>query len=402
MRISPTEAATWVQRALQQIDLDRAVLFHDLDRVRSRLDELSTAFAPGTLHAIAIKANPLVEVLRAVVDSGAGLEAASFEEVALARAAGCPADRLVYDSPAKTTAELTAALQLGLWLNIDCAAELARLEALGAPGAARIGIRVNPGVGTGRIAATSTVGKGGRFGVPLERVGELVQRYPWVSGLHVHTGSQGVGLELIEAAVRATADEARGLGLEWIDVGGGIPVRYTDSDPEPPCYAEWGERIGAACTGLKMLTEPGRSIHAAAGFAVARVEAVKIIDGQPGLVVHAGADLFLRRVYAPQHWDHRFSLLDSEGRLRTAAPVPSTIVGPLCFSGDVLARSRPLPPAQPGDFLVIHDAGAYTLSMWSRHCSRGIPPAWGISKGELVALHKGESPEDVVRFWSGR
>ncbi|MEM6925648.1 MAG: diaminopimelate decarboxylase, partial [Myxococcota bacterium] len=140
-------------------ETSRAVLFHDLDRLGSRIDELVGTFPDDTLHAVAIKANPLVELLKVVVARGAGLEAASFEEVTLALAAGCAPDRIVYDSPAKTVAELDRALELGLWINADSPAELRRLAELGAPRAARVGLRVNPGVGSGAIAATSTVGR---------------------------------------------------------------------------------------------------------------------------------------------------------------------------------------------------------------------------------------------------
>ncbi|MEZ4317621.1 MAG: diaminopimelate decarboxylase [Myxococcota bacterium] len=403
MRIPVDEAAARVREALAHgIGFERTVMFHDLDRMRARLDELRGAFPADALHAVAIKANPLLEVLRAVVDAGFGLEAASFEEVALAQAAGCPPDRLVYDSPAKTDAELSAALGQGMWVNVDSEAELDRVAALGGTASGRVGLRVNPGVGAGTIAATSTVQRGGRFGVPLEHAAAALARHPWVGGLHVHTGSQGVGLALIEAAVAATAREARDLGLAWVDVGGGIPVRYTARDPEPPGYPEWGATLAPHCTGLRILTEAGRSVQAGCGFTVTRVEAVKTVQGRPMLVVHAGADLFLRWVYASQSWDHEVVLLDAQGREKPGGDGPADVVGPLCFAGDVLARSRALPPAEPGDLLLVRDTGAYTLSMWSRHCSRGLPAVWGVDRGALRPLHAGERPADVVAFWSLR
>ena len=128
----------------------KAALFHDLDRLESHVAQLRAAFPDDALHGVAIKANPLTEVLAVLVRAGVGLEAASWEEVSLAVAAGCPGERIIFDGPAKTDAELRAAIELGVWLNADNADELARLEALGAPGRARIGIRVNPGVGAGR------------------------------------------------------------------------------------------------------------------------------------------------------------------------------------------------------------------------------------------------------------
>ena len=379
-------------------DGTRAGLFHDLNRLKSRIEDLQSAFPDGSLHAVAVKANPLVELLKTIVATGAGLEAASWEEVCLALAAGCPPERIVFDSPAKTIDELNQALELGLWLNADNEIELARLDALGAPRNARIGVRVNPQIGTGAIAFTSTVGRASKFGVPLDQAQTLIERYPFVTGLHVHTGSQGCGLDLLAAAARSTAQVARALGLEWIDIGGGVPVRYTDRDPEPPSFQAWAEAVGDL--GVPLLTEVGRSLHAGTGWALSRIEAVKEVDGVRTLVVHVGADLLLRRVYRPDDWDHEMVVLDPAGHPRMGTVEPTHIAGPLCFAGDLLARDRSLPEANPGDLLLIRDCGAYTLSMWSRHCSRGLPPSWGYAGDELTVLHRGEKPEDVVRFWS--
>lgn len=383
-------------------DDTKAIQVLDLDRMTDRLTELQAAFPAGALHAVAIKAMPLVAVLERLVAKGAGLEAASWEEVALARAAGCPADRIVFDGPAKTTRELREALELGLWLNADHAGELERLRALGAPGRARIGVRVNPGIGAGTIGFTSTVSRSSKFGVPLERVPDLVARFPFISGLHVHTGSQGVGIRLLAEAARQTAEMVERLGLDWIDVGGGLPVRYTSADPIPPTVDAWAAAL-ADLPGWQertWITEVGRHIHAGGGITLSRIEAVKEVDGQPLIVVHVGADLFLRRVYRPDDWDHEMIVLDPDGRPRTGATRSTRIGGPLCFAGDLLARDRELPQARAGDLLLIRDTGAYTLSMWSRHCSRGLPPVWGLEGDATVPLFRGERPEDVVAAWS--
>ncbi len=382
----------------------RAVLFHDLDRLEGHLARLRGAFPEDAVHGVAIKANPLVEVLRALVRAGAGLEAASWEEVQLAVAAGCPGERIIFDGPAKTDAELRDALALGVWLNADHEGELERLAALGAPGRARIGVRVNPGVGVGRIGITSTAGRGSKFGIPLDEAPRVAARFPFLTGLHVHTGSQGCGLDLLSAAGRATAEVAAELDLDWLDVGGGLPVRYTDADPEPPTVEAWAEALrGTSAWGrLRVLTELGRALHAGCGIAVSRIEAVKTLDDQPLLTVHVGADLLLRRVYAGADWDHEFVVLDPDGHPRAGPGRPTTVGGPLCFAGDLIARDRLLPPAEPGDLLLVRDVGAYTLSMWSRHCSRGLPPVWGLREAGLVPLYAGEAPRDVVRFWSLR
>lgn len=379
----------------------RAVIFHDLERLESRIEELQRAFPASAVHGIAIKANPLVELLRVIVATGAGLEAASWEEVMLARAAGCPPQRIIFDSPAKTDAELRQAMELGVWLNVDHVDELVRLEQLGAPGNARIGLRVNPQIGDGAIAFTSTVGRASKFGVPLGDAADIIQRFPFVTGLHVHTGSQGCGLELLTEAAHATARAASELNLDWLDVGGGVPVRYTERDPEPPAIAAWAAALASmpGWGSRRILTEIGRAVHAGTGWVLSRIEGVKQVDGVPTLIVHVGADLLLRRVYRAEEWDHEMLVLDPDGQPRPGAQ-RSHVAGPLCFAGDLIARDRELAPARRGDLLLIRDCGAYTLSMWSRHCNRGLPPSWGYRSREVTLLHPGESPSDVVRFWS--
>lgn len=383
--------------ALADADLygERALLVHDLDCLDAGLDELADAFPEETLHAVAIKANPVVKVLEAIVEKGHGLEAASFEELSLARAAGCPPERIVYDSPARTHDELAAALDLGVVINVDSVGELDRIERLGSRG--RIGLRVNPEVGSGRIAATSTGARGSRFGVSFREAETAFERYPWLTGLHMHVGSQGIALEqLLQAAERVDALRQR-VGAEWVDIGGGLPVAYRDTD-RPPSIEAWVTGLSAR-TGLfdvPLITELGRRVQCGCGFALSRVEHVK---GHLA-IVHLGADLLLRRAYRPDDWWHELIVLDGNGRPKTGAAEPWTVVGPLCFSGDVLVRNHPLPPIVPGDLLVIRDTGAYTLGMWSRHCSRGMPAVFGWRDGHIDRLLAAERPEDVVALWS--
>ncbi len=186
-----------------------AAIFHHLGLMRARIAALQAAFPESTLHAIAIKANPVVEILREVVRAGAGLEAASIEEVHLAVAAGCPAERVIFDSPAKTRAEIQQALRLGVQLNVDNFDELERVAAARAAleTTSLIGLRVNPMVGGGSIAHTSVADVKSKFGVPLDanrrQIIAAFARHPWLHGFHIHVGSQGCSLKLlVEAAGR--------------------------------------------------------------------------------------------------------------------------------------------------------------------------------------------------------
>jgi diaminopimelate decarboxylase len=176
-RLSADQAEQFLQQAWLSgvVDDDApAWIVHDLGRMRERLVHLQQTFPPPTLHALAIKANPLVEVLREAVACGAGLEAASIEEVELALAADCPRERIVFDSPAKTAAEIRRTLGLGILLNANTLDELDRIGAIAEelagqlPSASpRVGLRVNPQVSAGTIAATSVGHAGSKFGVRL-------------------------------------------------------------------------------------------------------------------------------------------------------------------------------------------------------------------------------------------
>ena len=211
-RISLDEAATIVQAAHSRQLLDGAssAIFHHLGLMRARVAALQAAFPDRTLHAVAIKANPVVEILRELVQAGAGLEAASIEEVQLALAAGCPGERIVFDSPAKTVDEIGQALRWGVLLNADNFDELNRIAA------ARQNVRVDVAGGPARQChgrrrhdraderlASRTPSSAFLCCPTGKKIVAAFAEHDWLSGLHVHVGSQGCGLALlVEAAER--------------------------------------------------------------------------------------------------------------------------------------------------------------------------------------------------------
>jgi diaminopimelate decarboxylase len=409
-RLTPEAIALRVADFLARMGpIETAVLVHDLDAVDVRLADLRAA-VPDALHALAVKAQPLVAVLRHVVDRGFGLECASAEEVALARAAGCPPDAIVFDGPARTRPELAEALADGVRLNLDRLEEIERVAALRPSGHPPVGIRVDPGVGEGRIAATSTSGPRSKFGVPLwtDRAAVVAAfvRHPWLRGLHVHVGSAGVSVDQLLAGARgvvALSEEIERAGghVEVIDVGGGFPVAYRPGEAEFD-VAAWGRGLRdlGLPGGRRLITEPGRWVHAGAGFAVSRVEAVKRLGDARCAVLHIGADLLPRRALLPEVWFHDVVVLGPDGCLKQAPEEPHALAGPLCFSGDLLARDMVLPRVDEGDLVAIRDTGAYALGMWSRHCSRAIPAVWGRSGGVWNLLRRRETLDDIVSFWS--
>ncbi len=403
---------------------DTAAVFHDLTRLRARAREAIRVFPTVTLHAVAVKANPLLPLLSLLHDFGMGAEAASFPEIRLAEAAGFPPDRIVFDSPVKTADEISYCLSRGIGLNADSLAEVQRIAGLIPPGgtSSMIGIRINPQVGTGSIASTSVAGHWSKFGVPLgadrEAIAHAFRSYPWLRSVHVHIGSQGCPLEMLLEGTRRVVAFALELNdgvhqhgqIQSVDIGGGLPATYDPAHPAP-AMEEYAAGLERVCPDLftgrfRVVTEFGRYYHANTAWAVSRVEYVKragdVTGGRTSAAIHLGADMFLRRTYSPEHWHHNFTVLDRDGFPGRGNPALVTVVGPLCFQGDVLARDLPLPPVEEGDSIIIHDAGAYTFGMWSRYNSRQMPVVVGYEdEGEtMVVLRKRESADALLKFWS--
>lgn len=393
---------------------DTAVFFHDLDFLKERIAFIQKCFGSSLFQTVAIKANPLPRLMEFLLTCNVGAEAATMSEAYIAQKCGYPAAHILFDSPAKTKRELQAALSAGMHINVDSFTELERIASLRKTiqSPSKIGLRINPQVGDGTIGITSVSGVYSKFAIPLnEFESELrtaYHTYPWLDGIHVHVGSQGCSLEQLVTGVQRTVEFTETLhrSLRWIDIGGGIPVTYRADQPSFG-VENYSRALKNHCPQLfdghlQVYSEFGRYTHANAGWAASRVEYVKRQSGRTTIMTHVGADLLMRRCYLPDQWHHDFSVCDATGNLKNPKPVEKvTIAGPLCFGGDILARDIELPLMEEGDYLLIHDTGAYTMSMASRHTSRQIPAALGYMGTPLSfrLLKKRESLDDVFHFW---
>lgn len=378
----------------------------DVTGIRASATALRRAFAavaaPGTpvLHAFAVKANPLVPVVRLLAGEGLGAEVASAGELALARAAGVPVERTVFDAPAKTRAELREALALGVAVNADSPQELVRIDALREAGAgvtrSPLGIRVNPQLGPGTIGATSTATATSKFGVGLRDEGgrEWVVRAfaerPWLTRLHAHIGSQGIPLSLLARGVAETYGLAEEINarvgrrqIDTLDIGGGLSVAFA-SEATEPTYAQYARLLAEVVPGLfdgryGLVTEFGRSLLARHGTVLARVEYTKSSGGRRIAVTHAGVQVAPRTVYVPAAWPLRIAAYDGKGRPKEGAPVVQDVAGPACFSGDLLAEGRALPPLEQGDLAAALDTGAYYFGSHYSYNSLARPGIYGFA-----------------------
>ncbi|MEU1849477.1 diaminopimelate decarboxylase [Streptomyces sp. NPDC019990] len=373
--------------------------FVDLDGIAGTVASLHRAF-PGSLrvlHAFAAKANSLVPVLAELRRHGMGCEVATGGELDQALAAGFPPDHIVFDSPAKHRRELERALGLGITINVDNFQELSRIGDIldGRPPRSRIGVRVNPQVGGGAIAAMSTATQTSKFGVPLtdrgsrERLLRAFEEHPWLTWVHTHAGSQGCPLSLMARSVAQAVDFAEDVNhrlgrrqVTGIDIGGGLPVNFA-TDEVSPGFDEYVRHLREHAPALfsgryEVITEFGRSILAKNGLTAAYVEYTKSAGGRPIALTHAGVQVATRTVFQPEAWPLRITAHDPHGAVKHGRPVAQDIAGPACFAGDLLARDRALPLLEPGDIVALLDTGAYYFSTPFHYNSLPEPAVHGV------------------------
>ncbi|MFK8024773.1 MAG: diaminopimelate decarboxylase [Ilumatobacter sp.] len=396
-------------------DADTAAILYDLDVLDRQMARVRSSFPSTAHHAVAVKSNPLVCVLREIAAAGLYAEAASAEELALASAAGFDG-RTVWDSPAKTGSEIAAAMNDTPWLvNVDSIAELDRYPA----GDVRLGLRINPERRPNSISSLATGVAGSKFGIPISERSAIIEafdRETRLTALHVHSGSNSRSLQpMVDgvAAVVALAEEINARSatrgrIDTIDIGGGL--RFTDHGDDELSVERYASMLESQVPRLfdgsyRIVTEFGRFHHLAAGRTATRVEYVTPSAARTNVVVHVGADSFVREVYDSEHWQ-----VDIAGRGRASDPsgdAPAegfNVVGPLCFEGDVIARNVLGELPEPGDWLVLNGTGANTFSLWSRHCSRAFPVVLLYRSsdvaGSLRVGKRRESIDDAIALWS--
>jgi diaminopimelate decarboxylase len=395
---------------------DSSAIFIAFDVLDARLQHLRSTFPSGTLHTVAVKSNPLRAVLRHVVGRGFGLEAASFEEVLLAKSSGARNDRIVFDSPAKRRSEIEYCEQHlpGLIVNANSLDELGRYRR---SKRLQLGLRINPlegGVGPGLYDVSRP---GSKFGEPIRPTRAIVDAFlamPQLVGLHVHVGSELADLDAAATAVgkviqlarqidAACAARGRRKRVEFVDIGGGAAVNYrAGAQPGLSDYAAALEACAPDFASRRLITEYGRFTQAHCGWLVTDVEYALSRRPRDILVMHVGADMFVREVYSPGAPRHEVRVLDPQGRPRRGRRRAYRLAGPLCFAGDFLGDEYRLPTVREGDNLVVSDIGANSFALWSRHCSRAFPKVIGYSlaRREIRVLKARQSVQDAIAFWS--
>jgi diaminopimelate decarboxylase len=371
----------------------------------SAYDAYERAFAEVP-HSIcyALKANSSLSLLRLLAAKGAGADIVSGMEMRAALRAGFSPERIVFSGVGKTDEELKAGVEAGIggW-NAEGPDEIERLSRVASAQGKTVAVslRVNPDIDARSHPYITTGLRDNKFGVDISQAQEILghaRGLPGVEvvGLSCHIGSQIVDLDPIEEAARELAALSRhllakGFALRLVDIGGGLGVGYDGS--EAPSPADLAARVlpHLEDLGLKVLLEPGRSLIAAAGMLLTRVVVVKENRGKAFVIVDAGMNDLLRPALYEAH--HRVEAVVA----RQAETRRVDVVGPVCETGDFLARDRELAVPEPGDLIAIFDAGAYGYCMASNYNLRPRAAEVLARDGEFRLIRRRESFEDLVR-----
>jgi diaminopimelate decarboxylase len=338
-----------------------------------------------SLVCYSLKANSNQSVLRTLARLGAGADVVSGGELKRARAAGIPADRILFSGVGKTEAELRAALAEDvLCINVESEPELELLSRLAVETGrtARVSIRVNPDVDSGTHAKISTGKSENKFGVPLRLARDVYARAAKapgieITGVDVHIGSQITDLVPLEAAFRMLADfvqtlRADGHTISHVDFGGGLGIPYhldRTAPPAPAAYAAMVKRV-AHNLGCTLMFEPGRMIVGNAGILVARVIYLKQGDAKNFVVIDAAMNDLIRPTLYEAHHD----IVPVREAGAGAQNIVADVVGPVCETGDYLALGRTMPTPKSGDLLAIMTAGAYGAVQSGTYNTRPLVP----------------------------
>ncbi len=366
------------------------------------------AFADvGHITCFAVKSCSNLSILRMFGGMGGGADIVSGGELFRALKAGIEPKKIVYSGVGKTAEELHYALTTGiLMFNVESVQELVKLQEVAARLNLRapVALRVNPDVDPKTHTYISTGLASNKFGIAIEAAAHIYQAAADMANIEIvgvsyHIGSQLTSvapfiesLHKVSGLIKELAKS--GIGIKYLDMGGGLGIQYEHEEPPPP--AEYAAALKKAVAGLgcTLIIEPGRVIVGNAGILVTRVIYTKAA-GKNFIIVDAGMnDLARPSLYNAYH-DILPVLEARDGRQK------ADIVGPICESGDFLARGRMAPICEPGDLLAVMSAGAYGFTMSSNYNSRPRVAEVMVRGGEFQVIRKRETFADLIRGETG-
>lgn len=356
--------------------------------------------------AFAMKANSNLAVLRLMAKEGSGVDIVSGGELFRALKAGVPASKIVFAGVGKKPEEIREALNADiLMFNVESSAELQAINDVAASMGmkARVALRINPDIDPKTHPYISTGLKKSKFGIAADRALEEFKNaaafsHIKVVGLHAHIGSQLTqvtpfveSLKKVLTMVQALAEQ--GITLRYVNIGGGLGITYSDETPPEP--KDLAEAIAPLVRDLKcvLIMEPGRVIVGNAGVLLTKVLYPKEGEAKRFLIVDAAMNDLIR----PSLYDAYHDIRPVYEKVAQAEKKTVDVVGPVCESGDFLAKDRVLPEMRAGDLMAVMSAGAYGFVMSSNYNSRPRVPEVLVHEGQYHVIRSRESYEDLVR-----
>ena len=356
------------------------------------------AFADvDALVCYAMKANSNQAVIRTLAKLGAGADVVSEGELKRALAAGIPADKIMFSGLGKTARELALAIDENiLCINVESEPELALLSQIAASKGrtAHISVRVNPDVDAKTHHKIATGKAENKFGIPISRAREVyahAAKLPGVkvAGVDMHIGSQITDLDPFGNAFALLADfvhelRADGHTISHVDLGGGLGIPYRDDNEPPPLPDAYAAVVKQATRdlGCRLIFEPGRLIVGNAGILVTRVLFVKHGEAKNFIVVDAAMNDLIR----PTLYDAHHEIRPVAEPAASARRIKADIVGPVCESGDFLAKDRDLAEPADGALLAVMTAGAYGAVQAGTYNTRALVPEVLVNGAEWAVV----------------
>lgn len=400
--------------------VDTPCYVYSAGTLRDHYKLLTDAFAPvNPLICYSIKSCSNIHILKLLADAGAGMDVVSGGELYRAQQAGVPGEKIVYAGVGKTDPEIEAAIDYGIgYFNIESEAEFENIAAIAKAknATARAALRVNPDVDPKTHAKTTTGKKETKFGVDIERARRFFATYGKdahlkLDAIHLHIGSPIYTPDpYVDAITKAMAliDELRAQGhaINTLDIGGGFAADYeTGKSPLSTVYADALVPLLKPFTdaGGRIILEPGRSIAGNAGILVAEVQYMKTGGSKTFAIVDTGMHQMVRPTLyeafqfmwptrpAPQFVPDARRMVMSQTGL-----IAMDVVGPICETGDYIAKDRALPPLQRGDRIAVFTAGAYGMTMASNYNSHGRPAEVLVDGEQATVIRRRETWQDLL------
>lgn len=375
--------------------------------MRTQLAALQTAFADlNPLIAYAMKANSNQAVLKLLGQQGAGMDVVSGGELQRALKAGIDPKKIVFSGVGKTPDEMRQALKAGIHcFNVESEPELHRLNktAMAMDKIAPVSVRINPNVDAKTHEKISTGKAENKFGVPFEQAETIYKQIAVCShlnaiGVDMHIGSQLTDLEPFDNAFALLAELTRklltaGHNITHVDIGGGLGIAYdaNETAPDLKTYAEIVARHIAPLQ-LNLILEPGRWLVGEAGVLVTKVDYIKTSNTHNFVIVDAAMNDLLR----PTLYEANHEILPVREQSASSATGIVDIVGPVCESGDYLARNRNLPELQQNDLIAVMSAGAYGAVMAGTYNTRPLIPEVLVDGERFQTIRPRQKVEDLI------